>query len=102
MKKLILLFLVVLIIFSLRNIVNSDVYKPSSLDIGTTFVRQQYLGEGLGKIYKNRFGLAYFNDIYPVLIKFESNFFSDLGNAWFFLPLFGFLIYLGFDKFNEK
>lgn len=102
MKKIISIILFILIAFSLKSIFDRDIYIPSSLEADKTFTRQEYLGEGLGKIYKNRFGVIYFNKIYPILMKFESNFFSDLGNDFVFVPLFGSLLYLGFKKFNEK
>jgi len=102
MKIIISIAFFILIAFSLRNIFDPNIYIPSGLEADRTFTRQEYLGEGLGKIYKNRFGVTYFNKIYPTLMKFESNFFSGLGNGLIYVPLFGFLLYLGLKKFNEK
>lgn len=100
MRILILIALFFMVIFSLRNVFDPNLYVPSRLEADRTFTRQEYLGEGLGKIYKNRFGVVYFNKIYPSLMKFESNFFSGLDDGLIFMPLFGFLLYLGFKKFS--
>lgn len=102
MKKYIFIILFILSLIFFRNIVDSKNYIFSPLEIDKTLTRQEYLGDGLGKIYKNRFGVAYFNKIYPIMTKFESNFFADLGDGIVFIPLIGALIYLGYKKYNEK
>lgn len=79
MKNFFLIFLFVTLLFSLKSSFNPKTYKFSALEIDKNVTRQQYLGEGLGKIYKNRFGVNFFNNIYPRLQKFEFNFFSNLG-----------------------
>lgn len=102
MKVITPIILIVLIVVSFKNLIDPNIYTPSSLEADMTFTRQEYLGNGLGKIYKNRFGVTFFNKVYPVLMKFESNLFSDLGNGFVFVPLFGYLVYSGLKKFNEK
>ncbi len=88
--------------FSFRNIFDPNIYVPTPLEVDRTITRQEYLGEGLEKIYKNRFGVIYFNKIYPAQMKFNSVFFGDLGSAFVFLPLYMSLFYFGFKKFNEE
>lgn len=73
-------------------------YEPSRLETHKVFLRSQYFGEGLGKIYKNRFGLFYFDKVFPVKIKLESVFFSGLDPVLIFLPLYGFLFFRGYKK----
>lgn len=102
MRKYILLVYFVLTLFLLLNILNPKKYLLSGLEADRNFTRQEYLGDNLGKVYKNRFGVVFFNKIYPKFIKLESNFFSDLGNIFVFVPLFGILLYAGLKKFNEK
>ena len=43
----------------------------SALEIDRNITRQQYFGEGLGKIYGNRFGIYYFNKVYPRFLKLK-------------------------------
>lgn len=102
MKIAVSLTLLIFGFFIFKNIFDPSSYTPSPLEKDKNFTRQEYLGDGLGKIYKNRFGVTYFNKIYPTQMKFESIFFSDLGSGFVFVPLFGFLLYLGRKKFNEK
>ena len=100
MKKVILPVLFILVLFVFRNIFNPSVYLPTPLEVDRTVTRQEYLGDGLGKIYKNRFGVTFFNKIYPTQMKFESIFFADLGSGFVFIPLFGSLLYFGYKKFR--
>lgn len=102
MKKTILIIILLIGLYSSRNMLNPKTYILSSLEIDKNITRQEYLGNGLGKVYRNRFGVVYFNNIYPRLAKFESNLFSGFGNVFFYMPLVGFLIYLGFEKYAEK
>lgn len=102
MKKTILIIILLIGLYSSRNMLNPKTYMLSPLEIDKNITRQEYLGNGLGKIYRNRFGVAYFNNIYPRLAKFESNLFSGFGNALFYIPLFVLLIYFGSRKNYEK
>lgn len=92
----------VAIIFLFRNTFDPNTYKFSALEIDRNITRQQYLGEGLGKIYKNRYGVYYFTNFYPRFMKFESNFFSNLSSGLFYMPLYGLVLYKGLKKLNEK
>ncbi len=102
MKKIILIIILLIGLYSSRNMLNPKTYMLSPLEIDKNITRQEYLGNGLGKIYKNRFGIVYFNNIYPRLAKFESNLFSGFGNVLFYIPLIVFLIYFGSKKKYEK
>ena len=102
MKKLLFILLLVLFVIFVKTIFDPVVYEPSRLEADNLVTRQEYFGNGLGKIYKNRFGIMYFNKIYPTIIKFETEFFADLDNMFLFIPLYSVLIILGLRKFNEK
>jgi hypothetical protein len=81
---------------------NPDAYRLSELETYKVFSRSQYFGEGLGNIYKNRFGLFYFDKVYPLGAKFQTVFFSSLNPVLIFLPLYGFLIIWGNEKNKVK
>jgi hypothetical protein len=100
-KSTLIVFLIFLIIF-VKNITNPLSYIPSNLELDLIHTRQEYLGQGLGKIYKNRYGLILFNSIYPKFIKFESNFFSDLSRRHIYVLIYLILLYAGIKKFNGK
>lgn len=102
MKIAVSLTLLIFSFFIFKNIFDPSSYTPSPLEKDRNFTRQEYLGDGLGKIYKNRFGVTYFNKIYPVQMKLNSIFFSDLGSFFVFIPLYISLLYFGSRKFNEK
>lgn len=102
MKNIFLVFLFIVFIFSFRNTFDSKTYSFSALEIDRNITRQQYLGTGLEKIYKNRFGIAYFNNFYPKFQKFETNLFSNLGSSFIFVPFYVVIMYVGFKQNNEK
>ena len=101
MKKIIFIFILLTGIYSSRHLLSPKTYQLYPLEIDRNITRQEYLGNGLGKIYKNRFGVLYFSNIYPKTTKFESNLFSGFGNAIFYVPLIGFLIYFGSKKYEK-
>lgn len=98
MKVIILITSFLIFAFILGRGFNSISYKPSKLETHRVFLRSQYFGEGLGKIYKNRFGLFYFDKVFPVKVRFETVFFSSLDPVLIFLPLYGFLFFRGYKK----
>lgn len=98
MKVFTLVILFLVFAFILGKGFNSVSYKPSKLETHGVFLRSQYFGEGLGKVYKNRFGVLYFDKVFPVKVKFETIFFSSLDSVLIFLPLYCFLFYWGYKK----
>jgi len=74
----------------------------SALEIDRNITRQQYFGEGLGKIYGNRFGIYYFSKVYPRIIKLETNFFEFFQSPIIYMSLFVLLVYFGLKKKYEK
>lgn len=102
MKKIILIFILLTGIYSSWHLLSPKTYLLSPLEIDKNITRQEYLGNGLGKIYKNRYGVFFFKEAYPKLMKFELNLFSGFGNVIFYMPFFIFLIYSGWKKYDEK
>lgn len=100
MKIIISIALFLAIVFSFRNIFDPKIYQFSALEIDRNLTRREYIGGGLKKVYKNRLGVVIFNDIYPRVMKFETIFFSDMSNTVLYIPLFGFLLYLGNKKYQ--
>ena len=74
----------------------------SALEIDKNITRQEYLGNGLGIIYKNRYGVVFFKDVYPRFIKLETNFFEFFQSPIIYMSLFGLLIYFGLKNKYEK
>lgn len=95
MKKIILIALLLIVFLSQKS-------RFSALEVDKNLTRQNYLGSGLGKVYGNRFGIYYFTNTYPMLMKLESNFFSSLNNGFIYIPIFILLIYLGGKKYYEN
>lgn len=89
---------IILVAFSLYGGFRPTYYKQSALEIDLLATRQQYYGPDLGKIYGNRFGIAYFDKVYPSVLKFESAFFSSLNKSAIFLSIYGVLLFLGYKK----
>ena len=89
------IFLILIFISLVLTVINYKANKFSALEIDKNFTRQEYLGNGLGKIYKNRYGVVFFKDIYPKLVKLESSFFNNFKSPLVYLPIFILLIYLG-------
>lgn len=102
MKKFVLIVFFILLFSFFKNISGRENYRFSNLETDLIYTRQEYLGDGLGKIYKNRFGVKFFNDLYPSLIKIESRFFSDLRKWPVYVFIYGVLLWAGIKKFNEK
>ena len=74
----------------------------SALEIDKNITRQEYLGNGLGRIYKNRIGVYYFTNVYPRFVKIEQNFFLMFNKPLIYIPVFGSLVYLGWKKYAKN
>lgn len=102
MKKIILIIILLIGVYSSRHLLNPKTYILSPLEIDKNITRQEYLGNSLGKIYRNRFGVFYFKEVYPKFVKFESNLFSGFKSPFFYMLLFGFLTHRGWKKYYEN
>lgn len=102
MKKLFVLILLVVSILVFKDVFDRGVYNFSPIEIGNNFSRQEYLGNQLGRIYKNRYGIFYFDNIYPNAQKLKTVLFSSLGNKLIYVPFIVFLVYAGIKKHGEK
>ena len=102
MKKYLVLVYSILLIVVAKNLVDSTSCLPSNLELDLNHTRREYLGNGLGLIYKNFFGVIFFNNLYPVVMKFERSFFSDLSKPLIYISLFVSLFYMGHKRHNEK
>ena len=98
MKVYILIISFLFIVFVLHGGSRPASYEPSRLETHQVFLRTQYFGEGLGKIYKNRFGIFYFDKVYPLEAKFQNIFFFGLNPVLIYLPLYGFLFFWGYRE----
>jgi hypothetical protein len=74
----------------------------SALETDRNKTRQEYLGNGLGRIYKNRIGLYYFNNVYPKTMKFEISLFTFFNKPYIYISIFGVLAYFGLKKYAEE
>ena len=90
---------VIVIFFFIGGGFSPESYRLTRIESDKLITRQEYYGEDLGKIYKNRFGVIYFNKVYPSLTKFESVFFSSLDKPFVFLTLYGLLAFPGYKRF---
>ncbi|MDO8638290.1 MAG: hypothetical protein Q7R43_01850, partial [Candidatus Daviesbacteria bacterium] len=76
---------IILFIISIREAFDESIFRLSSLDIQQINRRHEFYANSLGKIYTNRFSLAYFKEFNPPLYKLQSNFFGNLDpNLYFF------------------
>jgi glycosyltransferase involved in cell wall biosynthesis len=73
--------LAVISLASLIKAFEKYLFNPTNLEADTIFRRQEYLGQVLGKLYGNRFGVAYFSEIRPVIVKYIGRSFSNLDFA---------------------
>lgn len=70
----------------LFNHLDKTFFSISTMDSIRIRERQQYYANELGKVYKNRFGIIYFDTLRPVFSKISSNFFSPLDLSLYFSP----------------
>jgi len=76
---------IILFVISTREAFDESIFRPSSLDIQQMSRRHEFYANGLGKIYTNRFSLAYFKEYNLPLYKLQRNFFGNLDpNLYFF------------------
>lgn len=105
------ILLAFLIIISLNKGFDKSLIYLSALEKDTLISRQDHFGRELGKLYQNRFGVIYFGEVRPILVKFNGNLFSHLDfNLFFnlknavsliFLSLFSLGIYNLASKINK-
>ena len=105
-KSLLVLLLGVTVVYLLAIGFNRELFVLSELQTYALFERDAYIGSSLGKLYGNRFGLYYFNQLRPVVFQFTKAIFAPLDfpvlfNVNNFLSIttipfviFGFLMYL--------
>lgn len=99
-KNIFLILLLLLIVgFSLSSNISN---RFSALEIDKNTTRQEYLGNGLGKLYKNRIGVYYFTKIYPKFFKIEQNFFLLFNSPLIYMTIFGSTAYFGWKNKYEK
>lgn len=99
-KKIYTLILLVITILFVPILIKSNNF--SALEIDRNITRQQYLGQGLGRIYGNRLGIYFFKTVYPRATKLEINLFTIFGNIYLYTPLFIGLGYFGWKKHAKK
>ena len=95
-----IIFIILLLLFLVES--KNKINNFSALEIDKNITRQEYLGNGLGKIYRDRYGVVFFKDMYPKLIKLESSFFTIFESPLIYLPIFGLLICFGSKYKYEK
>lgn len=75
----------ILILISLSQALDESIVRTSALEIQQYNKRHEYYASSLGKIYTNRFSLAYFKEYNFPLLKLQRNFFANLDpNLYFF------------------
>ena len=87
-KKLFLLLLLlsaILFFIAVRDAFDESILRNSALDIQQLNKRHEFYASSLGKLYRNRFSLAYFRNYNLPLYKLQRNFFANLDpNLYFF------------------
>ena len=87
-RILLLLFLsltAILFFISVGKAFDESILRASALDIQQYNKRHEFYANSLGKIYTNRFSLAYFKEYNLPLYKLQRNFFANLDpNLYFF------------------
>lgn len=101
MKKIILICILLIGVYSSRHLLSSKTYRLSPLEVDKNITRQEYLGNSLGKIYKNRYGVFFFKEVSPRFVKFESNLFSIFDKPFIYMPILILIIYVGFKKNDD-
>jgi len=109
------LLLLVLLIVSFTLYLDRTRYAKSDNEVINTLYRHEYYAKELGKIYKNRFGILYFNNVKLLFREYSDNMFSILHiNNYFntgfsktrflfiFLPFMILGLYLSLREINDK
>lgn len=82
---LLVLLSITLFFLAFKEAFDESIFNSSALDIQQYNKRHEFYAKSLGKIYTNRFSLAYFKYFNLPLNKLQSNFFSNLDpNLYFF------------------
>lgn len=86
-----LVILFILSLFILINHFDRNIFNISTIESIRIGERKEYFGQELGKLYKNRVGIFYFDNLRLYSSKISSNFFSILDLSSYFSPdfLFG-------------
>lgn len=84
----ILMFVIMFIlsIYLLKNHFDKSIFKMSDAEISVINRRQEFFSNGLGKIYRNRAGIFYFNNLRLYFNKINNKLFSNLDLGLYFSP----------------
>lgn len=81
----ILLLSTILFFVAVNDAFDENIFRNSALDIQKISKRHEFYANGLGKLYKNRFSLAYFENYSLPFSKLQRNLFANLDpNLYFF------------------
>lgn len=83
---LILIILLMTSIYLLTNYFDKEISSPSTIESIKIRQRRQFYASELGKVYTNRFGIYYFDNLRLVFNKLSSNFFSNMDLSVYFSP----------------
>lgn len=84
LSKIVFVLLSIIAVYLLTNNFDKNIFKNSDLENIKIFERREYYSKELGKIYRNRFGLYYFNNLRLYFNKLNENLFSNLDfNSYF-------------------
>lgn len=83
---LILIILLMTSIYLLTNYFDKEISSPSTIESVKIIQRRQFYAPELGKIYTNRFGIYYFDNLRLIFNKLSSNFFSSMDLSIYFSP----------------
>ena len=88
-KKVIILtsaILIILTCYLLLNHFDKNIFSTSITDTIQKEERHNYYAQEMGRVYKNRVGIFYFNSIEPILNKIGGKFFLYLDFSYYFAP----------------
>lgn len=85
-SALILIILLMTSIYLLTNYFDKEISSPSTIESIKIRQRRQFYAPELGKIYTNRFGIYYFDNLRLIFNKLSSNFFSNMDLSVYFSP----------------
>lgn len=88
-KIIILLIFMILSFLSfslIKSHFDNSIFSVSAIELTRVNQRQQFYANELGKIYQNRIGIFYFDNLRLIFSKFSNNFFSTLDLGRYFSP----------------
>lgn len=88
-RALIILIFLLLVIQGSALFINHfdrNIFSTSTIELMRINKRQQFYAQELGKIYQNRIGIYYFDNLRIYFSKISSNFFSNLDLSFYFSP----------------